>query len=261
VRVVRFRSSAMYTVHSGETLIRGARYHSRVSEVVVQRGFAGLERLTGPVVVLDVFRASNTVIALLAGGAAEVQLVAELEQARRLKAVHPTWLLLGERGGVTLPGFDGGNSPHHAPRLLAPGDTVILTTSAGTQAVHRLTAAGPVLFASFANAAAVVAVLLRLAPTTVTLLPMGLEAREPAEEDDLAADYLASSLAGKPPCFVALRERLLASPGAGRLRRLGQVDDLEWCTRLDTVTLVPVVAPGDPPCARRLGDARPSKRD
>lgn len=77
----------------------------------------------------------------------------------------------------------------------------------------------------------------------------GLEAREPALEDDLAAEYLTAALTGAPPAFAPLRERLLASPGADRLRRLGQHDDLEWCTRLDVVDLVPVVRQGNPPSA------------
>ncbi len=222
-------------------------------EVRVRRGLEGLEGIRGAVAVIDVFRASNTVIALLAAGAREVQLVAEEAVARRLKAAEPSRLLLGERGGLTLEGCDGGNSPAAAASVLrTPAQSVILTTSAGTQAVHRLTAAGPVLVASFANAAAVLRAVGGLRPETLTLLAMGLEAREPAEEDDLAAAYLAAAAVGPPPDFEPLRQRLLACPGADRLRRLGQRDDLEWCTALDRVDLVPVVVPGDPPVARRL---------
>jgi 2-phosphosulfolactate phosphatase len=227
-----------------------------VSRVGVHRGLEQLEALTGAVVVLDVFRASNTILSLLAAGAAEVLLLADLDRARALKAAHPAWPLLGERGGLAVPDCDGGNSPAAAPSLVAPGASVILTTSSGTQAVHRLTAAAAVLIASFANAAATVRALHALAPAAITLLPMGLEAREPALEDDLAAEYLAAALAGSPPPFAPLRERLLSCPGADRLRRLGQHDDLEWCTRLDVMDLVPAVTPGDPPTVRSLGSPR-----
>jgi 2-phosphosulfolactate phosphatase len=228
-------------------------YHARVRCVSTHRGLDGLERITGAVVVIDVFRASNTIVALLSAGAAEVALVADLERARELKAADPARLLLAERGGETVPGSDGGNSPANATALVSPGARVVLSTSAGTRAVHRLTAAAPVLFASFANAAAVVRFLRGVAVERVTFLPMGLEAREPALEDDLAAEYLTKALSGFPSAFEPMRARLLACPGADRLRRLGQLDDLDWCTRLDTVDLVPVVEPGDPPAATVLG--------
>jgi 2-phosphosulfolactate phosphatase len=227
-------------------------YHATVPQVTTHHDLHGLERITGAVVVIDVFRASNTVIALLAAGAAEVSLVADLDHARALKALNPERLYLAERGGVTVAGSDGGNSPADAPRLVAPGARVILSTSAGTRAVHRLTSAEPVLFASFANAAAVIRSLRSIWPERITFLPMGLEAREPALEDDLAAEYLAASLSGSPPPFAPIRARLLGCPGADRLRRLGQRDDLEWCAQLDTADLVPLVRHGDPPSAARL---------
>jgi 2-phosphosulfolactate phosphatase len=205
--------------------------------------------LTGTVVVLDIFRASNTLIALLGHGVKETLLVADLEEARALKRSNPAWLLFGERGGITPEDFDGGNSPANVGRVARPGDTVILTTSAGTQAVARLERAARVFFASFANAAAVVGALQRLDEPMVTLLPMGLEAREPAVEDDEAAAWIARSFAGKKQDFGAVRRRVLDSDGARRLRRLDQEDDLRWCTRLDAESVIPWVVAGDPPRA------------
>ncbi len=210
-------------------------------EVHLRKVGERLEGLTGAVVVIDVFRAGNTLIALLEAGAERVYLLPRREQARRLKAAHPHWLLLGERGGLPPAGFEGGNSPAAAAGMRLAGRRVILTTSAGTQAVHRLRRARPVLFATFANAGAVVDLLRRLEPAAVHLLPMGLEARRPAEEDELAAGYLRLALLAQPPVFAALRDKLLRCPGAERLRRLGQQDDLAWCTRLDVSRLVPVV--------------------
>jgi 2-phosphosulfolactate phosphatase len=217
----------------------------------IHRGLDELEELTGAVVVIDVFRASNTVIALLEAGAAEVVLVADVDRARELRRDQPDRLLLGERGGVAPSDFDGGNSPAAAHRLVRPGDQPILTTSAGTQALHRLGGADLVLVASFANAAAVVSALCHRRPRTVTLLPMGLEARTPALEDDEAARWIAAGIDGRPRDFDRVRRRLLACDGADRLRRLGQHDDLAWCTRLDSHDLVPVVLAGDPPRAVR----------
>lgn len=199
-----------------------------------------LEALRGAVVVLDVFRASNTIIALVAGGA-RVCLLASLEQARALKAAHPDWLLLGERQGVKLPGFDGDNSPAAVTRADYRGKTAILTSSNGTQALARLREAGPVFYGSFANASALTERLRQINPASVTFLAMG-RAGEPALEDDLAAQYLAARLAGEQPDFSPLRQRLLTSPAAGRLRGLDLDDDLEFCCQLDTLAAVPLVS-------------------
>ena len=150
--------------------------------------------------------------------------------------------------------FDGGNSPANAGSFIAPGSSPILTTSAGTQAIARLKAADTVIFASFANATAVAGALRVRPPTTVTLLPMGLEARTPALEDDEAAAWIGGLIEERSQDFTGVRQRLLDCDGAARLRRLGQTDDLAVCTELDTQSLVPVVIPGDPPRAISLVD-------
>jgi 2-phosphosulfolactate phosphatase len=215
-------------------------------------GLAGLDQAAGAVVILDIFRASNTVLSLLASGADGVWLLADLEQARGLRQAHPAMLLWGERGGIMPPDFDGDNSPCRAAAGDLAGRQVILTTSAGTQAVARLAGAEAVCFASFANATALAGYLAALAPAVVSLLPMGLEAREPALEDQEAAFYLAELLAGRRPDFAPIRQRLLACPGADRLRRLNQHDDLAFCTTLDSHDLVPLVRYEDYPVARRV---------
>lgn len=209
--------------------------------VEIVKSLGGLEDLKGTVVILDVFRASNTIISLLASGVGELVLLAGLEEARRLRARRPGWLLLGERQGVAPPDFDGGNSPVEAASGEFAGRRVVLTTSAGTQAVGRLSGARQVLFASFANAAATVALLGKQALEELYLLPMGLEAKSPALEDELAAQYLAQSLAGRPPDFADIKSQLLVCQGADRLRSLDQLDDLAFCTTLDSHVLVPRV--------------------
>ncbi len=218
----------------------------------VHRCVAETPQLEGLVVIIDVFRASNTVLSAFEAGAAEVLLLADLEGARELKRRQPDSVLLGERDGIMPPGFDGNNSPAAVGSLVAPGQTVILTTSAGTQAVMRLEKADHATFASFANAAAIaewIRTLHSAARPPVHLLAAGLCGREPALEDDLCAQYLEELLAGRTPSFDDIRQRLLSSSGANRLRRLGQHDDLEWCSRLDITRHVPTVLSGQPPRA------------
>ncbi|MGD9125226.1 MAG: 2-phosphosulfolactate phosphatase [Desulfarculaceae bacterium] len=208
-----------------------------------------LEAVSGPVVILDIFRASNTIISLLTSGADRVLLESDLQTAYDHKTRHPDWLLWGERGGTPPRGFDGGNSPDRAAGQDLRGQTVVLTTSAGTQAVHRFGRAKPIWFASFANAQALKTAMAHISAQTVSLLPMGFEAREPALEDSLAAQYLKDLIEGKEPDFDSLKDRIISSPGAERLCRLGQDRDLVFCTTLDSHHLLPIVQFQDHPFA------------
>jgi 2-phosphosulfolactate phosphatase len=200
-----------------------------------------LEAVSGPVVILDIFRASNTIISLLTSGADRVLLEPDLQTAYDHKTRHPDWLLWGERGGTPPRGFDGDNSPARAAGQDLRGKTVVLTTSAGTQAVHRLGQAKPIWFASFANARPLKTAMAHISAQALSLLPMGFQAREPALEDTLAAQYLKDLIEDGKPDFDSLKNRILNSPGAERLRRLGQERDLVFCTTLDSHRLLPIV--------------------
>jgi len=214
---------------------------------MIINSLSGLERLRGAVVIIDVFRASNTTIALLAARAQRVIPIADLEEARGLKKAHPDWLLAGERDGVPPPGFDLDNSPTKAAALAPAGKTVLHTTSAGTQAVARLAKAGAVFHGSFANASALARHLGQDPGRPVHLLPMGYRATEPAHEDSAFAEYLAALLRGDPPDFEKIRPGLLDCPGARRMKRLGLLADLEFCTTLDSHDLAPTVHYGELP--------------
>ncbi|MEK6238577.1 MAG: 2-phosphosulfolactate phosphatase, partial [Planctomycetales bacterium] len=86
------------------------------------------------VVVIDVLRASTTIVHALASGAAEVIPCLETDDARelskRLASDNP--LLGGERGGEPIDGFDMGNSPTEYVESKVRGRKIIFTTTNGT---------------------------------------------------------------------------------------------------------------------------------
>src|SRR5436305_14591547 len=92
-------------------------------------------RLAGGVaVVIDVLRATTTIVHALAAGCIAVRPCAEIAEARELADRLPAGkvLLAGERGGKPIEGFDLGNSPREFTSSRCKGTTLVLTTTNGT---------------------------------------------------------------------------------------------------------------------------------
>ena len=105
------------------------------------------------VVMIDVLRASTTIVHALSAGAAAVIPCQEVEDARRLAANlrgEPV-VLGGERGGRPIDGFDLGNSPTEYTHSAVHGKTLVFTTTNGTLALMQCTAAARVVIGSFVN--------------------------------------------------------------------------------------------------------------
>ena len=210
--------------------------------VQVKAGLEGAESLTGCVVILDIIRASNTILSALTAGATAVHLVAELDQARALKAANPAWAMWGERGGVRVEGFEGDNSPAKALASPLAGQTVVLSTSNGTRALQMLTQAQSVFIGSLGNASALVEAIRSLQPQVVNLLAVGSAHEFGAPEDRLVAGYIKEMLEGGQPDLSQARRDFLALPSAELLIELEQEDDRELCSRPDYSRVVPVVS-------------------
>ena len=79
--------------------------------------------------VIDVLRASSTVVTALAHGVQEIRVVAGVEEALSLR--RKRYVVAGERQCYKVPGFDLGNSPIELMRVLdkRPIKKMVLTTS------------------------------------------------------------------------------------------------------------------------------------
>lgn len=158
----------------------------------------GARRARGLTVVIDVFRAFSLEAYLFARGAKEIYAVGAEASARRLKEEYPGALLVGERGGKILPGFDYGNSPSQTEGADLPGRTVIHTTSAGTQGlVAAAVGASELLTGSLANAEAIARYIRACDPDVLSLVAMGWNGRDSSPEDTLCARLIAAKLQGR----------------------------------------------------------------
>lgn len=170
--------------------------------VSTARFLDGARAATGHVVIVDVFRAFTTAAFCVAAGAREIVLVSDHEQALAMKREDPGLFLTGEIGGRVIPGFDVGNSPSAIEELDLEGRRVVQRTSSGTQGVAAATDASSILLGSFVIAEATIRHLARA--SDVTVVAMGHGGKEPSDEDEACAAYLAQRLAGARPDVAAI---------------------------------------------------------
>ncbi|MFM7107466.1 MAG: 2-phosphosulfolactate phosphatase [Planctomycetaceae bacterium] len=233
--------------------------HSRIAEGALRGNVA---------VVIDVLRASTTMVTALAHGAAGVVPVAGVDEARRrAAAIGQAAVLGGERGGVRIDGFDLGNSPAEYTAGRVAGRTVVITTTNGTAAIASCAEAHDVLVGAIVNRSAVAAAARRLAAEAggaVHLVCAGTDgavtaedvlaagaildaaARDPvAAGDELdgparaARDAFRRLTAGGAADLPALQRAFAAAPGGFNLVALGMAADLATCAGLDSVAVVP----------------------
>lgn len=149
----------------------------------------GAKKATGTTIIIDVFRAFSLEAYLFAQGCKEVRAVYDKQQAYAFKKEHPEYILIGERQGKILPGFDYGNAPSSITGKDFSGKTVIHTTTNGTLGIQNASHAADIHVASLVNAKATVEVIKAHHPEHVSIVCMGWEDRE-TEEDTLCAQYM-----------------------------------------------------------------------
>jgi 2-phosphosulfolactate phosphatase len=151
-------------------------------------------------VVLDILRATTTMMTALANGAEAVIPVAEIPEALAVQQERPGVLLAGERNGVRIRAeqtggvdFDLGNSPREFLPEKVRGRTIVMTTTNGTRALRACAHAETVLIGSFLNLRAVVNWVRRELPPHLILVCGGTH-NQAALEDTLAAGALCERL-------------------------------------------------------------------
>jgi 2-phosphosulfolactate phosphatase len=109
------------------------------------------------VVVIDVLRATSTIVTALAHQAAQVIPVIEpteaIELSRRIGVSE--CILGGEQKGFKIEGFDVGNSPTEYDAATVAGKKVILCTTNGTKAIKWAQNAAEVLIGAYLNITAI----------------------------------------------------------------------------------------------------------
>lgn len=112
------------------------------------------------VVIIDVFRATSTIVAALDNGAQCVIPVASVAECIETGKNIPNSITAGERDGKIAEGLQYGNSPAEYPASFIKGKTLVLTTTNGTRLLHMVSGASDIVIGSFLNLDAISSFLL-----------------------------------------------------------------------------------------------------
>ncbi|HTO94315.1 MAG TPA: 2-phosphosulfolactate phosphatase [Bacteroidota bacterium] len=209
------------------------------------------------VVVIDVLRASTTIITALERGAREIIPVATVESAVKISGnlFGDVILLGGERNGKMIEGFNLGNSPAEYTAERVRGKAIIFSSTNGSQALVRARYARDLLVCAFVNMGTV-AEALSGGGRDFTIVCAGNNGMLSLEDSVCAGMLIArvsAALESAPELTDgALAARTLyrafgrgilkmirASDHGRHLEEIGFGDDLKTCAGVDTLFVLP----------------------
>lgn len=212
--------------------------------IEILQGVDQAKKATGIAVVIDVFRAFSLECYLMSFGSDRILPVGHISTARSLKDKNPEYVLIGERQGRILPGFNFGNSPSQVVAEKVKGKTIVHTTSAGTQGIVAASIrADQILAASLVNAKATAQYISFQKADNVSLICMGVDGIEESPEDTFCGEYIKAMLLGTE-IDVAEHMELIRSHEQGLkffnpgLQDVFPEKDFEMCTAINRFDMV-----------------------
>ena len=197
--------------------------------------------VTEVLVVIDVLRASSTIVTALANGVKEVIPVDRKEMAFELR--KKGYILAGEDKGVKLPDFDIGNSPVELLEYIKQSEIEKIALKT-TNSTDLLTGIESALICSSLNLAAVKHRLEEIGKgKSANLLAVG--SRHGITEDLAVAMALYSSLNdGLEINRAYLKECISRCNTAKYISKIGYKEDVEFVSQIDKYDVVPVLREG-----------------
>ena len=204
------------------------------------------------VVVVDILRATSSMVTGLAHGIEKIIPVSTLAECQAL--AKQGYLTAAERDGKKADGFDLGNSPFSYMEAFVKGKTLAMTTTNGTHAIRLSAAADKVVVGAFLNLSRVAAYL-TAQQKDVLVVCAGWKGKFNLE-DTLFAGALAhqlqetfafendATLASAHLYAVAQNDLLQFLSKASHVQRLQNLHitkDIAFCLQHDVYQVVPVL--------------------
>lgn len=213
------------------------------------------------VAVVDVLRATTSLVAMFERGLLRAIVSENIQQARRL-ALKNFAVLCGEVRSLPPPGFDFGNSPAEFARTSFRGKSAVLCTTNGTRALTAAAGAPVAAAAALTNRRAAAERLLEEAGRRgldLAVVCAGVDRGSAFSlEDTAAAGAVVEAARERDPAIVLTDEawaafhlwrwyrgdamRIFRQSKHGRaLREAGFIDDLAYAARIDVSREVPLL--------------------
>jgi 2-phosphosulfolactate phosphatase len=239
-----------------------ARSYARIMKITVALTPRLLrDPATHAVAVVDVLRATTSLVAMFQGGLLRALISDNLQQARKL-ALNNFALLCGEIRAAPPPGFDYGNSPAEFSSLSFRGKSAVLYTTNGTRAIKAIATAPVVVAAALTNRRAAASRVVEEASRRgldAAVVCAGVEkATAFSLEDTAAAGAIVEAARDLDPAIALTDEawaalhlwhwykgdawRIFRQSKHGRaLLDAGFADDLRYAGQVDLLETVPVL--------------------
>jgi 2-phosphosulfolactate phosphatase len=204
------------------------------------------------IVLVDVLRASSTIITALANGASKIIPVPTVEEARELIYHYPNGFLAGERAANPPAGFDYGNSPRSFLTDRIKGRPIILTTSNFTRTLGKPPETATILVGAFLNIDHVAHTARYLSKETsrpISVISAG-SIHGVSTEDDFTSYQLMIRIKDPegPPGYADigdLARELLVSRHGTILVQAGYEDDIYFCAQPNRYPVSPILQNGE----------------
>jgi 2-phosphosulfolactate phosphatase len=212
------------------------------------------------VVVIDVLRASTTIITALRNGAKEIVPVSTIEGVVKISATlfGDVTLRAGERNGKMIDGFNLGNSPLEYTTEVVKGKSIIFVTTNGSGAIVKGRHAKNLVVAGFVNLSTVVKFLKEL-KSDFSIICAGKENNfciedavcagriintlsEEAEEELVCNDTGIAAMYLDKAVGKSLLKMLKNSEHGQYLSEIGFAADVKACAALDEMPVLPLLS-------------------
>jgi len=214
------------------------------------------------VVIIDILRASSTIVTALANGCRGFIPIFSPDKAKK-KAQEfkkERVLLGGEREGTKIEDFNLGNSPREYKREAVKGKTIIFSTTNGVKTLEMVKGAHRIIIGSFLNLQAVCDYCTDY-KGDILIICAGRKGRF-SLEDTACAGMMVNSLRDVFPgdhqevdanltaqlLYVKFGNNILEILGKSQhgryLESIGLDEDLKFCSQLDLFHIVPIFKDG-----------------
>ncbi len=201
-------------------------------------GFRSESIISDESVLIDVFRATTSIVVMFSKGVKEIIPAPDENEAWRIYSEKKDHLLIGEKDGIKINGFHYNNSPSELIKENLNGKNVIFVSTNGTKVLRKIKS-HVVYIASFLNADLI-------AKTVSNNSPLVCANRRDifSIEDFYCASYIKAKKLGIPVDFERIKKNIVYSKSAERLRKMGFERDIHIALSLNSIPVLPVYRNG-----------------